>query len=78
MVRFIDERRDEHGVEPIYRTLEIAPSTYYSAKSRPASARAIRDAVMMPILLALWQAHYSVYGTRKLWTAASSGCAFWP
>jgi len=70
MVRFIDARRDEHGVEPICRTLEIAPSTYYSAKSRPLSARAIRDAVMMPILLALWQANYSVYGARKLWKAA--------
>jgi putative transposase len=70
MVRFIDARRDEHGVEPICRTLEIAPSTYYSSKSRPRSARAMRDAVMMPILLALWQANYSVYGIHKLWKAA--------
>jgi len=70
MVRFIDERRDEHGVEPICRTLEIAPSTFYSAKSRPASARAVRDAVMMPILVALWTANYRVYGAHKLWKAA--------
>jgi putative transposase len=71
MVRFIDERRDEHGVEPICRTLEIAPSTYYSAKSRPASARAVRDAVMIPILAALWTANYRVYGAHKLWKAAN-------
>src|SRR5204863_9082659 len=32
--------------EPICRTLEMAPSTYHSAKSRPASARAVRDAVL--------------------------------
>jgi putative transposase len=70
MVRFIDERRDEHGVEPICRTLEIAPSTYYSAKSRPPSARAIRDAVMIPILVSLWTANYRVYGAHKLWKAA--------
>jgi putative transposase len=70
MVRFIDERRDEHGVEPICRTLAIAPSTYYSAKSRPASARAVRDAVMIPILVALWSANYRVYGAHKLWKAA--------
>jgi hypothetical protein len=34
--------------------LEIAPSTYYSAKTRPPSTRARTDAVLMPILLALW------------------------
>jgi putative transposase len=48
----------------------VAPSTYYAVKSRPPSARAIRDAMMIPILVALWQANYSVYGTRKLWRAA--------
>lgn len=70
MVRYIDAHRAEHGVEPICRVLEIAPSTYYSAKKRPPSARAIRDGLMMPILLALWQANSSVYGVRKLWKAA--------
>lgn len=49
----------------------MAPSTYYSAKRRPLSARAVRDAVMIPVLLALWQANYSVYGARKLWIAAT-------
>ncbi len=70
MVKFIDENRDDFGVEPICRMLQVAPSTYYDNKSRPLSARAIRDAVMMPILLALFQANYSVYGDRKLWKAA--------
>ena len=50
--------------------LEIAPSTYYSAKTRPPSARAISDAALMPILLALWIRNYSVYGRRKLTKAA--------
>ena len=70
IVGFIDENRDELGVEPICRDLQVAPSTYYAAKSRPLSARALRDAVMIPILLAIWQANYSVYGARKLWKAA--------
>ena len=39
-------------------------------KSRPLSARAKRDAVLMPILLALWVSNYRVYGVRKLWKAA--------
>ena len=70
MVDYIDGHRDEHGVEPICTTLEIAPSTYYAAASRPASARALRDAVMIPILVALWSANYRVYGAHKLWKAA--------
>lgn len=70
IVSFIDENRDELGVEPICRELQMAPSTYYSAKSRPPSVRAVRDAVMMPILLTLWKANYSVYGAHKLWKAA--------
>ena len=34
------------GVEPICRTLAIAPSSYYAAKTRPPSARAVRDAAL--------------------------------
>jgi len=48
----------------------VAPSTYYAAKNRPLSARAARDAVMIPILVALWTANYRVYGAHKLWKAA--------
>lgn len=70
IVEFIDTNRDELGVEPICKELQVAPSTYYAAKGRPLSARAVRDAVMLPILLALWKANYSVYGAHKLWKAA--------
>jgi putative transposase len=58
------------GVEPICTTLQVAASTYYAAKKRPPSARALRDAVLMPILLTLWKANYRVYGAHKLWKAA--------
>ena len=70
MVAYIDENRSEFGVEPICEVLPIAPSTYYAAKSRPPSARARRDAVLVPRLVALWQANYGVYGAHKLWRAA--------
>ena len=48
MVSFIDEHREEHGVEPICRKLPIAPSTYYEQKAREAdpsrlSARSVRE-----------------------------------
>jgi putative transposase len=70
MVDYIDEHRKVYGVEPICAVLPIASSTYYDNKKRPLSARALRDAVMMPILLALFTANYKVYGVRKLWVAA--------
>ena len=70
MVTFIDEHREEFGVEPICAELPIAPSTYYAAKGRPPSKRARRDAELMPRLVALWRANYSVYGAHKLWQAA--------
>jgi putative transposase len=58
------------GVEPICHALEIAPSTYWSAKTRPVSARSVRDAELAPQLRALWEKNYSVYGRRKLTKAA--------
>ena len=70
MVSFIDENREDFGVEPICAQLPIAPSTYYGAKSRPPSARARRDGVLVPQLVALWRANYRVYGAHKLWKAA--------
>ena len=66
---FIDTNRDEFGVEPICATLQVAPSTYYAAKKRVPSARAIRDAVKMPILLTLWVTNRKLYGAHKLWKA---------
>ena len=54
VVAFIDAHRDNEtggrrwGVEPICEQLAVAPSTYYDAKSRPPSARAVRDAELGP------------------------------
>ena len=72
IVEFIDANRDELGVEPICKALQVAPSTYYAAKRRElaSSARAVRDAVMMQILMVLWVTNRKVYGAHKLWKAA--------
>ena len=50
--------------------LQVASSTYYAARSRPPSARAQRDAELVPRLVELWKDNYEVYGSRKLWKAA--------
>ena len=72
IVGFIDENRHELGVEPVCKVLQVAPSTYYAAKrrERQPSARAVRDAVMMQVLMALGVANRKVYGVDKLWKAA--------
>lgn len=72
MVAYIDVHREEFGVESICRTMQIAPSTYYAAKQREVapSARAVRDAVMMQVLMVLWVTNRKVYGAHKLWKAA--------
>jgi putative transposase len=72
IVGFVDEHRAEFGVEPICRALQVAPSTYYAAKKRETnpSARAVRDAAMMQVLMTLWVANRKVYGAHKLWKAA--------
>ncbi len=69
MVDYIDQHRQEFGVEPICEVLQFAPSTYYAAKSRPLSERAIRDTAMKVAILSTWQANYEVYGVRKMWKA---------
>ena len=72
IVRFIDDNRAQFGVEPIIRVLattsaKIALSTYYAHKSRPESARSIRDKQITRALRRIFEDNYSCYGARKLW-----------
>jgi putative transposase len=68
---FISERRAEFGVEPICRTLAVAPSTYYAARSRPPSARALRDRQLVGEIHAARAGYRRVYGARKTWRELS-------
>jgi len=65
----IDAQRDEYGVEPICRTLGVAPSTYYAVKERERepSERAVRDTVLLAEIRRVYEANFSVYGARKVW-----------
>jgi putative transposase len=47
----------------------IAPSTYYAAKTRLASARSIRDAEVTEVIERIHEENYGVYGIRKVWAA---------
>lgn len=67
MTRYIDAHRARFGVEPICRTLQVAPSTYYAAHSRTPSKRCRRDEALRPLLRQVHAQHFGVYGVRKLW-----------
>ena len=71
-VEFVDSQRETHGVQPVLEALkqtpaEIAPSTYYAAKARPESARAVRDRELAVRIEQVHEGNYSVYGARKVW-----------
>jgi len=71
---FIDAYRDLFGVEPICRVLKdhdlpIAPSTYYAAKNRQASARTQSDERLLEIIKRIHRENFGVYGVRKVWHA---------
>jgi putative transposase len=66
-VSFIQTHRDRWGVEPICRVLQVAPSTYYAARSRPPSIRALRDAELKVEIHRVWKDNFEVYGARKVW-----------
>jgi putative transposase len=67
MTRFIGHYRDRFGVEPICRMLQVAPSSYYAAKARPPSTRALRDAELKVEIKRVWDDNFQVYGAEKLW-----------
>ena len=72
MVSFIDEHRDEYGVEPICSQLPIAPSTFYDHQDKRhhperRSDRAKRDDALCPEVQRIWEENFRVYGARKIW-----------
>jgi transposase InsO family protein len=72
MARFIDEHREEFGVEPICEVLPIAPSIYYELKARERDperrpARARRDEDLREQISRVWRENHEVYGPRKVW-----------
>jgi putative transposase len=66
-VRFITEHRSRWGVEPICRVLQVAPSSYYAAISRPPSARQRRDEALQGDIWRVWEEHRCLYGADKVW-----------
>ena len=71
MVAFIDQYREDLGVEPICKQLPIAPSTYYEHKAREADPGRLpareQDQALCVEIRRVWEENFQVYGARKVW-----------
>jgi putative transposase len=67
MIALVDEHKSRWGVGPICTLLPIAPSTYYAARKRPPSDRALRDDYLKLEIVRVWTDNYKVYGADKIW-----------
>jgi len=69
---YIDRHRDDYGVEPICRVLQMAPSCYWRHAARQRnpqlrSERAQRDEGLKADIQRVWHANWQVYGADKVW-----------
>ena len=67
MTRYIVERRDAFGVEPICAAIGVPVSTYYARRSRKPSRRALADRELVQEIYAAREGYRRVYGVRKTW-----------
>lgn len=72
MMTFIDNHREQYGVEPICRVLPIAPSSYYRHKHlerypEKRSERVKRDEELQTDITRVYEENNRVYGARKVW-----------
>ena len=71
IIDYIEQHKDEYGVEPICTTLtsaevKVSPSTFYAAKTRAPSARSVRDEDLRVVIARVHSENYGVYGIRKM------------
>ncbi len=72
MVSFVEENRQEYGVEPICAMLPIAPATYYEHRARRLDpderpVREKRNEQLMVEIRRVFDENFGVYGAEKVW-----------
>jgi putative transposase len=67
VTRYIEERREAFGVEPICQAIGVPVSTHYARRSRKPSRRELRDRELICAIYTARSGHRSVYGARKTW-----------
>ena len=71
-VLFVDQHKEQYGVEPICRQVQVAPSSYYEHKARERNPdrlpdRVKRDKILERDIQRVWGSNYKVYGVHKVW-----------
>ncbi len=69
MSAFIDERRDDFGVELICRTIGMSASAYYQRATGRRSARDVEDERLLEVIVQTHKDNYEAYGSRRMWKA---------
>jgi putative transposase len=64
---FIRAHGERWGVEPICRTLQVAPSTYYAVVTHRPTARQLSDARLKIEIARVHGDNFGVYGIEKVW-----------
>jgi len=69
---FVDQHREQYGVEPICKQIQIAPSSYYEHKARERDPdrlfdRIKRDRALEREIQRVWDSNFKVYGANKVW-----------
>ena len=77
IVNYIEQQKDEFGVEPICAALSsaelsVAPNTYYAAVTQPPSARVVRDAGLKVVIAKVRNDIYGVYGIARCTPSSSA------
>ena len=67
MTRYVEERREIFGVEPICRVLGVPVSTFYARRSRVPSRRELGDRRLVAEIHLARTGYRRVYGVRKTW-----------
>ncbi|MFE5948539.1 IS3 family transposase [Streptomyces sp. NPDC056480] len=62
----IDHLHDGFGADPVCRVLDLSPSAYFARRTRPKSARRLRDENLIPLVTAVWEDSGRTYGARRI------------
>jgi putative transposase len=67
VTRYIEERRDVFGVEPICRTLGVSASAYYQRATGERSARRVEDERLVARIREVHSENFECYGYPRVW-----------
>jgi transposase InsO family protein len=72
MVIFVDQHKEQYGVKPICKQIQIAPASYYEHKARERDPdqlpdRIKRDKELESDIQRVWKNNFKVYGANTVW-----------